>query len=108
MGYLGVLASFTPIGMDVLRGRAPFTREQFRAVDKDIRTNHNSLVERCVAAMNKNLLTNYQPDGSGVIIRIGYVDTEVLEAALEIMHEQGGWTVKIQRYTKHTITLNFR
>lgn len=109
MGLLGRTKPFAPVSMDVLRGRAVYTRDQFRAVDRDIHTNHNTPVERCVAAMNKNLMANYQVDCSDTVIKIGGVEREVLDEALEIMRDQGGWTIEVIRYHHiNWITLSFR
>lgn len=108
MGLLSRVRQFAPVSMDVLRGRAVYTRDQFKAVDKDIHTNHNTPVERCVAAMNKNLIANYQVDCSNTIVRIGRFPDDVLDAALEAMRDQGGWTITfIDRGADRTI-LSFR
>lgn len=84
--------SLKPIDANVVRGRKPLTASQFREIDSDAHTNHGTAVEKCLAIINGKLLARFfYADRSFSILDIGPIDRHVVEEALAIMRDKGGW-----------------
>lgn len=86
------LLMLSKLDPQIVLGQTPLTKEIFDQLATDRRGSNRSRAECCLAVINGLLLIGrYSLDCNYILLTIGHFDQEVVEEALQILRDEGGW-----------------